>query len=67
MAFRYRAVSLACGLLVVSAAGVFSCMAEDSLGGAVFYSVTLIPSGDLLLRRLRDAHHTRQRVTGAEP
>jgi hypothetical protein len=35
----------ACGLLVVSSFGVLSCVAEDSLGGPMFYSVTLIPSG----------------------
>jgi hypothetical protein len=65
MAFRYRAATFACGLLDISAFGVSSCVAEDSLDGAVFYSVTLIPPGDLLLRRLRDAHRMRRRMPNA--
>ncbi|MFD9669403.1 hypothetical protein ACFWAY_48965 [Rhodococcus sp. NPDC059968] len=67
MAFKYRSVSFACGLFIFSSFGVFSCVAEDSLDGAVFYTVTLIPSGDLLLRRLRDTYRTRRQVPSDEP
>jgi hypothetical protein len=66
MAFRYRATSFACGLLVFSSFGVFSCVIEDSLDGAVFYSVTLIPPGNLLLRRLREMHRMRRQVPSAD-
>ncbi|MGV9870645.1 hypothetical protein [Rhodococcus koreensis] len=66
MAFRDRVAIFACGLLAFSSFGVFSCVIEDSLDGAVFYSVTLIPSGDLLLRRLREMHSMRRQVPRAD-
>ena len=67
MAFTYRAASFACSLVMVSSAGVLSCLVEDSPGGTVFYAVTLIPSGELLLRRLRDRHRPRRQTAQTGP